>query len=161
MPSFDVVSKVNQAEVDNALLQTQKEIGTRFDFRDTGTSVERGAEGLVMVSNAEGRLEAAYDVLQGKLVRRGVSLKHLDPQTVQPAAKGTVRQVVKIKEGIDRDNARKVIDLIKNTKLKVQGAIHEDTVRVSGKNKDDLQAVMKALKAEELPFEVQFVNFRD
>lgn len=161
MPSFDVVSKVNQAEVDNALLQTQKEIGTRFDFRDTGTSVERGAEGLVMVSNAEGRLEAAYDVLQGKMVRRGVSLKHLDPQAVQPAAKGTVRQVVKIKEGIDRDNARKVIDLIKNTKLKVQGAIHEDTVRVSGKNKDDLQAVMKALKAEELPFEVQFVNFRD
>ncbi len=161
MPSFDVVSKVNQAEVDNALLQTQKEIGTRFDFRDTGTSVERSAEGLVMTSNAEGRLEAAYDVLQGKLVRRGVSLKHLDAQAVQPAAKGTVRQVVKIKEGIDRDNARKVIDLIKGTKLKVQAAIHEDTVRVTGKNKDDLQAVMKVLKAEELPFEVQFVNFRD
>lgn len=161
MPSFDVVSKVNQAEVDNALLQTQKEIGTRFDFRDTGTTVERNAEGFVLASNAEGRLDAAYDVLQGKLVRRGVSLKHLDPQAIQPASRGSVRKVVKIKEGIDRDNARKVIELVKNTKLKVQAAIHDDTVRVTGKNRDDLQAVIKALREEELPFEAQYVNFRD
>jgi hypothetical protein len=161
MPSFDVVSKVNMMEVDNALQQSQREISTRFDFRDTGTTLEKTAEGIVLVANSESRLEAALDVLQGKMVKRGVSLKHLDPQKAQPAAKSNFRQLVKIKEGIDRDNARKIVELIKESKLKVQGAIHEDAVRVSGKNKDDLQQVMRVLKGTELPIELQFNNFRD
>lgn len=105
MPSFDVVSKVNSSEVDNALLQSQKEIGTRFDFRDTGTSLERTADGITVAAGSEGRLEAALDVLRGKLVKRGVSLKHLDPQTPQPAARGSLRQLVKLK-GRDRPGQR-------------------------------------------------------
>ncbi len=161
MPSFDVVSKVNMMEVDNALQQSQREIATRFDFRDTGTTLEKTAEGVVMVSSSENRLEAALDVLQGKMVRRGVSLKHLDAQKPAPGGKGTFRQVVKIKEGIDRDNARKLVDLVKNSKLKVQAAIQEDAVRVTGKNRDDLQAVIQLLRGTEMPIELQYINFRD
>lgn len=161
MPTFDVVSKVNTHEVDNAVMQTQKEVGQRFDFRETGTSVEKTSEGFVIVSSSEARLEAAYEVLRVKLVKRGVSLKHLDPQKVTPANKGTYRRLIKIKEGIDRDNARLVLDVIKNSKLKVQGSIHEDTVRVSGKHRDDLQAVIQALRAQEMPFDMQFINFRE
>ena len=161
MPSFDVMSKVNQPEVDNALLQSQKEIGTRFDFRDTGTSIERTAEGLVIVSSSEGRVEAALEVLQGKLIKRGVSMKQIDPQEAKPAGQRTFRQLVKLKEGIDRENARKVIDFVKESKLKVQASIHEDTVRITGKNRDDLQAVMRVLKTADLAFEAQYSNFRE
>src|SRR5690606_28115599 len=118
----------------------------RYDFKDTNTSVEKTEDGIVIVANSEGRVEAALDVLQGKLVKRNVSLKHLDPQKVQPAGGQTFRQLVKIKEGIDRENARKIIDMIKQSKIKVQAAIHEDTVRVSGKNRDDLQSTIRLLK---------------
>jgi uncharacterized protein YajQ (UPF0234 family) len=161
MPTFDVVSRIQSAEVDNAVLQSQKELGTRYDFRDTGTAVERTADGLVLVSSSEGRLEAALEVLQSKLLKRGVSLKCLDAQKPQPASKGSFRQLVKLKEGIDRDHARRVLELVKGAKLKVQASIHEDTVRVTGKSRDDLQAVMKTLRAEDFPIELQFVNFRD
>ncbi|MBL8602015.1 MAG: YajQ family cyclic di-GMP-binding protein [Myxococcales bacterium] len=161
MATFDVVSKVNQAEVDNALLQTSKEIGTRFDFRDTSASCERTSEGIALEANSEGRVEAILEVLKGKLVKRGVSLKHVDPQKAVPGGKGLFRQLVKIKEGIDRENARKVIEVIKGSKIKVQAAIHEDTVRVSGKNRDDLQAAIALLRQQELPFEMQYVNFRE
>lgn len=161
MPSFDVASKVNHAEVDNALNQSVKEIATRFDFRATDTSIEKTAEGIVVVSSSEGRLEAALDVLKGKLVKRGVSLKHLDPQKPGKTSKGALRQVVKLKEGIDRDNARVVIERIKASKLKVTASIHEDTVRITGKNKDDLQAAIRLLRGEELAFEAQYVNFRE
>lgn len=161
MPSFDVVSKLNHAEVVNAVLQASKEIGTRFDFRGTGTTIERTADGIMLMANSEGRLDAALEVLNTKLVRRGVSLKHVDPQKPQPAAKNNFRQLIKLIEGIDRDNARTVIDLIKEAKLKVQASIHEDTVRVTGKNKDDLQTAIKLLRGQELSFEMQYVNFRD
>lgn len=161
MPTFDVVSKVNHAEVDNALHQAVKEIGTRFDFRDTGTTLEKTEEGFVVVANSDGRLDAALDVLRTKLVKRGVSLKHLDPQKPGKTSRGALRQLIKIKEGIERDHARGIIDSIKASKLKVQASIHEDTVRVSGKNKDDLQAAIKLLRGQDLPFEVQFVNFRE
>lgn len=161
MPSFDVVSKVNQSEVDNALNQTVKELGTRYDFRGTQTSIERTPEGIVLLANSDNRLEAALEVFYGKCGKRGVSLKYLEPEDPQPAAKALRRQLVKIKEGIDRDNARKVIDLVKGSKLKVQAAIQEDALRITGKSKDDLQAVMRLLRSEDLPFEVQFTNFRD
>ena len=161
MPSFDVVSKVNSMEVDNALQQAQREVATRFDFRDTQTSLEKNAEGIALEANSENRLEAALDVLQGKMVKRGVSLKHLDPQKVIPGGKGMFRQLLKIKQGIDRENARKIIDLLKESKIKVQASIQEDTVRVSGKNRDDLQAAIKHLRAAEMPIELQYINFRD
>jgi hypothetical protein len=161
MPSFDVVSKVQWAEVDNALNQTKKEIAQRYDFKDTNTSVDKTQEGIVIVANSEGRVEAALDVLQSKLVKRSVSLKHVDPQKVQPAGGQTWRQLVKIREGIDRDNARKIIELVKGSKLKVQAAIHEDSVRISGKSKDELQAAIKLLRGSEMPIELQFTNFRE
>jgi uncharacterized protein YajQ (UPF0234 family) len=161
MPSFDVVSKINQSEVDNALMQTTKEIGTRFDFRGTNTSIERIPEGIQIIAISEARIEAALEVFQSKLTRRGVSLKHVDPQKVEPAARSNYKQLIKLKEGIDRENARKVIDLLKEAKLKVQASIHEDTVRVTGKNRDDLQSAIRLLRGAELPFEMQYVNFRD
>jgi hypothetical protein len=161
MPSFDVVSKVPWAEVDNALNQTKKEIAQRYDFKDTNTSIEKNDEGIVIVANSEGRVEAALDVLKGKFVKRSVSLKHVDPQNVQPAGGNTQRQVVKIKEGIDKDNARKIIETIKGSKLKVQAAIHDDTVRVTGKHRDDLQAVIKLLRGTDFPVELQYQNFRE
>jgi uncharacterized protein YajQ (UPF0234 family) len=161
MPSFDVVSKVNWAEVDNALNQCKKELSQRYDFKDTGANIEKTKEGLVITANSEGRVEAALDVLKDKLVKRHVSLKHIDPQTAQPAGGNTVRQLVKIKEGIDRDRARKVIDAIKASKIKVQAAIHDDTVRVSGKSRDDLQATIALLRTLEIDIELQFQNFRE
>ena len=115
----------------------------------------------MIVANSEGRVEAAVDVLQGKFIKRGVSLKHIDPQKVLPAGGNTQRQLLKIKEGIDKDNARKIIDAIKGAKLRVQAAIHDDTVRVTGKNRDDLQSVIKLLRGGEFPVELQFVNFRE
>ena len=161
MPSFDFVSNINKTEVDKAQLQSQKEIATRYDFKDTGTSIERHAEGIVIVANSEGRVEAAYEVLFGKMVKRGVSPKQLDPQEAKPAGQRTFRQLVKFKEGIDRENAKKVIELVKESKLKVQASIHEDTVRITGKNRDDLQSAMKMLKAADLAFEAQYNNFRE
>jgi len=161
MPSFDVVSKVNMMEVDNALLQAQRELATRFDFRGTDTSLEKNADGIAAESNSESRLEAALDVLHTKLVKRAVSLKHLDPQKVIPGGRGMFRQLIKIKQGIDRDNARQIIDLIKEAKLKVQTSIQEDTVRVTGKHRDDLQSAIKLLRGAELPVELQYINFRD
>jgi cyclic-di-GMP-binding protein len=161
MPSFDVVSKLNMMEVDNALLQAQRELTTRFDFRDTGTTLEKNTDGIIMVSNSENRLEAALDVLQTKLVRRGVSLKCIDPQKPIPGGKGTFRQVIKLKEGIDRDNAKILVEAIKASKIRVQAAIHEDTLRVTGKARDDLQAVIQLLKSGEHPIELQFNNFRE
>lgn len=161
MPSFDVVSKVNWAEIDNALNQCRKELAQRYDFKDTNANIEKTKEGLVITANSEGRVEAALEVMQEKLVKRHVSLKHIDPQTALPAGGNTFRQLVKVKEGIDRDRARKVIDAIKASKIKVQAAIHEDTVRVSGKNRDDLQAAIALLKKLELDIELQYQNFRE
>lgn len=161
MPSFDVVSRVPWGEVDNALNQARKEIAQRYDFKDTNASVEKTADGIVIVANSEGRVEAALDVLKSKFVRRNVSLKHLDPQKIQPAGGQMYRMLVKIREGIDREHAKKIIDLIKQTKLKVQAAIHEDTVRVSGKSKDDLQAIIRLLRGSEMDIDLQFTNFRD
>lgn len=161
MPSFDVVSKVSWAEIDNALNQVSKELSQRYDFKDTNANVEKTKEGLVITANSEGRVEAALEVLRDKLVKRHVSLKHIDPQKAQPAGGATFRQLVKVKEGIDRDRARKVIDAIKGSKIKVQAAIHEDTVRVSGKNRDDLQSAIALLKKLEIDIELQFQNFRE
>lgn len=161
MPSFDVVSKVNWAEVDNALHQANKELAQRYDFKDTGAKIEKTKEGLVITANSEGRVEAALDVLKDKLVKRHVSLKHIDPQRTQPAGGGMFRQLVKIKEGIDRERAKKVIEAVKSSKIKVQAAIHDDTVRVSGKSRDDLQATIKLLRGLEIDIELQFQNFRD
>jgi uncharacterized protein YajQ (UPF0234 family) len=161
MPSFDVVSKVALHEVDNAVQQTSKELTTRFDFRDTGASIERNDEGLLLCANSEGRVEAAYGVLQEKLVRRKVSLRSLDPQKLEPASRGTFRQLVKLNQGISKEKAKDVVQFLKGTKLKVQAAIQGDAVRISGKKKDDLQECIAALRAQDFGIELQYENFRD
>jgi uncharacterized protein YajQ (UPF0234 family) len=161
MPSFDVVNKVDKAEVQNAFQQAVKELLTRYDFKDTGTELERTEQGFVIRSGTEGRVEAALEVLQEKLVRRKVSLKNLDPQKVEPGAKASYRQAVHLKEGIAVEKGREIVQKIKASKLKVQAQIMDDQVRVSGKNRDDLQAVIQLLRGLDLGVDLQFINMRD
>ncbi len=161
MPTFDVVSKVTMNEVDNAVQQAAKELGTRFDFRDTNTSVEMTSEGIVLKTSSATRAEAAMQVLQEKLAKRRVPLKALDIGKVEPASGGTVRQLIKIVDGISSEKAKEIVKHIKNTKLKVQAAIQGDELRVSGKKRDDLQEAIAAMKAHDFGIELQFVNFRD
>ncbi len=162
MPSFDVVSKVDWAEFGNALLQAQKEIGQRFDFRNTDTSLEKNEEGIVILANAVDRCKAALVVLEEKLVKRKVSLKHLDRQDPSKGPRGTLRLLVKLKEGIETEKAKQIVKLVKESKVKVQASIHEDAVRVSGKKRDDLQEMMRLLRAaDDLELDLQFTNFRD
>lgn len=162
MPSFDVVSKVDWAEFGNALLQAQKEIAQRFDFRNTETSLEKNEEGVVILANAVDRAKAALSVLEEKLIKRKVSLKHLDRQEPGKGPKGSIRILVKLKEGIETEKAKQIVKLVKDSKLKVQASIHEEAVRVSGKKRDELQEVMRTLRAaEDLELDLQFTNFRD
>lgn len=161
MPSFDVVSKVAWAEVANALDQASREVAQRFDFKDTETSLEKTEEGIVVRANSEERAKAAVGVLQEKLVRRKVSLKHTEVGEPSPGPKGSARVLVKIKEGIEQEKSKEILKLLKEKKLKVQASIQGDLVRVSGKKKDDLQEVIALLRGQDLGIELQYVNFRD
>jgi uncharacterized protein YajQ (UPF0234 family) len=161
MPSFDIVSKLDPQELDNALNQARKEIAQRFDFKGTGTEIDQGDAGIVLRSESEGRVEAAWDVLAGKLVRRGLPLEAFTRGKIEPAGGKTQRQTVTTQEGIPQDAARKILKLLKDQKLKVQASIQGDTVRVSGKKRDDLQAAIQAVKGADLGVAMQFVNFRD
>lgn len=161
MPSFDVVSKIAMHEVDNAVQQASREVGTRYDFRDTDASIEKTAEGIVIRAKGENRVAAAYVVLQEKLARRSVSLKSLDPQKVEPAAAGAHRQLIKLTQGISKEKAKDVVAFLKNTKLKVQASIQGDAVRVTGKKKDDLQECIAALRGHDFGITLQYENFRD
>src|SRR5262245_21805024 len=149
MPSFDAVSKVDWAEVQNALDQASREVSQRYDFKDTETTLEKTEAGIVVRSGSEERARAAVGVLQEKLVRTKVSLKHAEVGEPEPGAKGSARILIKIKEGIDQEKARAIVKLIKDRKLKVQAAIQQDTVRVSGKKKDELQDAIKLLRGED------------
>lgn len=161
MPSFDIVSKLQWNEVDNALNQAQKEIAQRYDFKDTETVIEKTEDGIVLRSSSEDRLKAAWKVLEEKLVKRKVSLKFMDPQKIEPAGKGGARQLVKVKDGIETEQAREIVKRIKDSKLKVQASIQEQQVRVTGKNRDDLQQAIALVRAAGLPLELSFTNFRD
>ena len=161
MPSFDVVSKVQMHEVDNAVQQTAKEIATRYDFRDTGSGIERTEEGIVLRSNSEGRIDAALSVLQEKLVRRKVSLKSIDPQDTQPMGGSSFRKLIKLNQGISKEKAKDVVKFLKGSGLKIQGAIQGDTVRVSGSKKDILQQAIAAMRTHDFGVELQFENYRD
>ena len=158
--SFDVVSEVNMQEVDNAVNQAKKEIGTRYDFRGSKSEITLEGDTIKIVSDDEYKLNAVIDVLKGKMVKRGVAIKNLNYGKVEPASGATVRQVITIKKGISKEIAKDVVKLIKGMKLKVNASIQEDQVRVAGKDKDDLQAVIQMLKQQDLPVELQFVNFR-
>ena len=162
MPSFDVVSEVDRQEVRNAVDQAQREIGTRFDFKNTDSSIEQSDLVLTLRTVSEDRLKALRLVLEERLVKRGVSLKGLDYGKVEEATQNTVRQVVTIKVGISSDKAREINKMIKEKAPKgVSSQTQGDTVRVQGKKRDDLQAVISLLKGADLGIPLQFENFRD
>ena len=158
--SFDVVSEVDLQEVRNAFDQTNREIMTRFDFKNTGTSLSIDQDLIEVRSDTDHRLKAAVEVLKEKLVRREVSLKALTEGPIQPAAKGTVKQNLHINQGIDDEKARAIGKTIKNLGLKVQTQMQKNQLRVSGKKKDELQQVIKALKEEDFGIPLQFTNYR-
>jgi uncharacterized protein YajQ (UPF0234 family) len=158
--SFDIVSKTDYAEIDNALNQTNKEIAQRFDFKGSKASVEIAEKDLLMAAEDETKLRNMNDILQSKLVKRNISLKALDYQKIEPAAGGTVRQTVKIQQGIPIEKAKEIVKFIKDAKLKVQASIQGETVRVSGKDRDVLQETIAKLKSNDFGIDMQFDNFR-
>jgi uncharacterized protein YajQ (UPF0234 family) len=161
MPSFDVVSKLPWDEVANALNQATKEISQRFDFKSSGATLERTEKGIAFEASTDDRVKAAYEVLQEKLARRKVSLKHFEAGDITPGPRGTAKMLVSVTEGISTEKAKEIIKLIKTLKLKVQGAIQEDTVRITGKKRDDLQGAIAELKRADIGVELQFINFRE
>ena len=162
MPTFDVVSEVDMQEVRNAVDQASREVGTRFDFKDTGSSIELSGQEIHLHSSTEDRLRALLQVVEEKLVKRSVSLKALERGKVEEAAKGTARQTLTLNAGISADNARKINKFIKDHAPKgVSSQTQGDQLRVSGKKRDDLQTVIAALKAEDFGIALQFNNFRE
>jgi uncharacterized protein YajQ (UPF0234 family) len=163
MPSFDVVSRVDMQEMDNAVNQVKKEIGTRFDFRGSKTQIDLDRkEGKVQVLTEDDmKLRAIKDMLIAKVVRRSIEPEALVFESSEKAAGDMVRQTVTITNGIDIDTARKVVKLVKDTKLKVQAAIQGEEVRISGKKRDDLQEAIAALKEADIGMPLQFVNYRE
>ncbi|MFB3917327.1 MAG: YajQ family cyclic di-GMP-binding protein [Terriglobales bacterium] len=159
--SFDIVSKIDLQEVSNAIQMALKEVHTRFDLKDSKSNIVlEGKEAIVLSSADEFKLKAVNDVLQQKLVKRGVPLKNLSYGAVEAAAGSTVRQRVKLQQGIDVDRAREIVKLIKNTKKKVQASIQGDFVRVSGKDRDTLQEIIALVKKQDFGIEMQFTNYR-
>lgn len=158
--SFDIVSNIDMQEMDNAVNQAVKEMTSRFDFKGSKSAIELGEKELTLTSDDEFKLKSVIDILESKMIKRGISLKSLDFGKVEPASGGTVRQVVKLKQGVDQDNAKKIVKLIKDSKIKVQASVQGDQVRVTGKSRDDLQAVIQLLRGADLPLDLQFTNYR-
>ncbi len=161
MPSFDVVSEIDEQEVKNAVDQATREIVTRFDFKDTQSSIELAESKVTLASISEDRLRALLQVLEEKFVKRGVSLKTLDRGKVEEATKGTARQVITLKAGIGTDKAKEINRALKESGLKIQSQTQGDSVRVTGKKRDDLQGAIAFLKDKDFDIPLQFNNFRD
>ena len=158
--SFDITSNVDHAEITNAINQTIKEVRQRFDFKGSNANVHQEKTELILTAEDDMKLRNMNDILQQKLVRRGVPLKALNYGKVEPAAGGTVRQIVELQQGIPQDKAKEIVKFIKDAKLKVQASIQGDTVRVSGRDRDTLQDVIQALKAHDFDIDMQFTNYR-
>lgn len=164
MPSFDIVSEVDAHEVSNAFDQAKREVKNRYDFQGTDTQLEEVDSGFKIVANSEDRVVAAYSVLEDKFIKRKISLKFLDKEDPQPAGGSTWSLSIKLKKGIDKENAKKIVALIKKEKsLKVTPAIQGDAVRVTGKKRDDLQACIQLCKdkGDDFPLALAYQNFRD
>ncbi|HVN68297.1 MAG TPA: YajQ family cyclic di-GMP-binding protein [Candidatus Binatia bacterium] len=158
--SFDVVSRVDRQELDNALNQARREIENRFDFKHSKTSIESDEKKITLISDDELKMRNVVDILQGKAVRRGIDIKAFEFGEVEPAASGTVRQVVTLRSGIPKDKSKALLEHIKSLKLKVNAQFQDEQIRVSGKNKDDLQKVITSLRALDFELPLQFVNYR-
>ena len=161
MPSFDIVSEINRVELKNAIDQSNKEIGTRFDFKGTSAAIELKDKEITMYGDAAFQLVQVEDILTGKLAKRNVDVRFLDKGELQKIGGDKVKQVIKVRNGIEADQAKKITRLVKDSKLKVQGAIRGDVVRITGAKRDNLQAA-KALIRKEIPdMPLSFDNFRD
>jgi len=160
--SFDVVSKVDLQEVSNAVQQAGKEIGTRFDFRGSKSAIEWNEKdlALTLTSDDEMKLKSVVDILETRLVKRGIAVKAVDYGKVEPAAGATVRQVAKVQQGIPSEKAKEIVKAIKDQKLKVQASIQADQVRVAGRSKDELQTAMTLLRGRDFGVPLQFTNYR-
>lgn len=159
--SFDVVSKVELQEVKNAIDQASKEIATRFDLKSSKSKIElEGEDTIQLASQDDYTLKAVIEILSQKLVKRGISLKNLEFEKIEPATNSSVRQKIKLKQGIAGDNAKKIVAVIKDSKLKAQASIQGDTVRVVSKDRDVLQQIMGKLRSGDFGVELQFTNFR-
>ena len=158
--SFDVVSKTEMQEVANAIQQAQKELAQRFDFKGSKSSIELTNDEITLNSDDEGKLRSVKDIVETKLIKRGVSLKALDYGKLETAAGATVRQKAKIVQGIEIEKAKAIVKTIKDAKLKVQASIQSDQVRVTGRSKDDLQRAMSLIKEKDFGIPLQFTNYR-
>lgn len=160
--SFDIVSKVDMQEVLNAVQQAIKEMSQRFDFKGSKSNIDFSKEKaeITLVSDDEQKMRSVIDILQTKLVKRNVSLKFLQYGKIEQAAGGTVRQVIKLQQGISQDKAKEIVKLIKDSKLKVQAEIQKDQVRVRAKKIDDLQTIISLLKGKDLGIHMEFINYR-
>jgi len=162
MPTFDIVSKIDLQEVDNAVNQSLKEIGQRYDFKGSKSEIKwERKDDITVIGDDDYKLTAVIDILKGKLIKRGVSLKALDYGKVEGATGDMKRQVIKLQQGISKDKGKEIVKVIKGFGLKVQVQIMDDQLRVSGKKRDDLQEVMQMLKAKDMPMDLQFVNRRE
>lgn len=161
MPSFDVVSEANMVEVRNAVNQANKEIGTRFDFRGSDARVEQKEHELTVFADSDFQLGQVKDVLNNKMTKRKVDIRFMDEGKIEKISGDKVKQVVTIKNGIQGDSAKKIVKLVKDSKLKVQASIQGDAVRVSGAKRDDLQSTMAMLRKEVTDLPLEFNNFRD
>jgi uncharacterized protein YajQ (UPF0234 family) len=161
MPSFDAVSKVDTAELTNAVDQANREIGTRYDFKGSSANIERLEDLLTLYADSEFQLKQVADILYAKAAKRGIDVASFDPQKVEAISGDKAKQQIKVKQGIEKELAKKMVKLIKDSGLKVQAAIQGDELRVSGKKRDDLQACIALLRGAKLDQPLQFTNFRD
>jgi len=161
MPSFDVVSEANMVEVRNAVEQTNKEVSTRFDFKGSDARVEQKDKELTAFADSEFQLKQLKDILTGRMTRRNVDVRFLDEGKIEKISGDKVKQLIKIRNGIETDTAKKIVRLVKDSKLKVQASIQGDSVRVNGAKRDDLQSTIAMLKKEITDLPLEFNNFRD
>jgi uncharacterized protein YajQ (UPF0234 family) len=161
MPSFDAVSKVDTAELTNAVDQASREIGQRYDFKGSSAAIERSEDVLTVFADSEFQLKQVTDILYAKAAKRGIDVASFDPQKIEAIGGDKAKQVIKVKQGIEKELAKKMVKLVKDSGLKVQAAIQGDELRVSGKKRDDLQACMALFRQSKLDQPIQYTNFRD
>ncbi len=161
MPSFDVVSRTDTQEVDNAVNQVKKEISTRYDFKGSKAAIEWSEPVITLTGDSEHKVNAVAEILRGKFFRRKLDIRCLEYGPIEDASGGTKRQKITVRQGLDMDTSKKMVKRIKQAKMKVQASIQGDSVRVSGKKRDDLQAVMALIREMEIDLPLQFINFRD
>lgn len=161
MPSFDAVSKVDKAELTNTVDQVSREIGQRYDFKGTSAQIEQAEDNVTLFGDSEFQIKQIQDILYARAAKRGIDMSSFDPQKIEAIGGDKAKQLMKIKQGIDKELAKKMVKLVKDSGLKVQAAIQGDEVRVSGKKRDDLQACIALFRSSKLGQPIQYINFRD